>query len=87
MYILWTYLKPHNRLVVLALLLAAISQILALIDPIILGKIIDEYAIRPVGKTDQQLVTGVLSLLALALVIAILSRLAKAVQELSLIHI
>ena len=81
MYILWTYLKPHNRLVVLALLLAAISQILALIDPIILGKIIDEYAIRPVGKTDQQLVTGVLSLLALALVIAILSRLAKAVQE------
>lgn len=81
MYILWSYLKPHGRLVILALFLAAISQVLALIDPIILGKIIDEYAIRPAGKTDQQLVSGVLGLLALALVIAVLSRLAKALQE------
>ena len=81
MYILWSYLKPHGRLVILALFLAAISQVLALIDPIILGKIIDEYAIRPAGKTDQQVVSGVLGLLALALVIAVLSRLAKALQE------
>ena len=81
MYILWSYLKPHGRLVILALFLAAISQVLALIDPIILGKIIDEYAIRPAGKTDQQLVSGVLGLLALALVTAVLSRLAKALQE------
>jgi ATP-binding cassette subfamily B protein len=81
MRILWTYLKPHARLGVLALVLAAISQVLALIDPIIFGKIIDEYAINRAGKTDDELVTGVLQLLGLAILIAVLSRLAKALQE------
>ncbi|MBO9357580.1 ATP-binding cassette domain-containing protein [Bordetella petrii] len=81
MHILWTYLRPHRRLAWLALLLAGASQVLALIDPIIFGKIIDEYAINRGGKTDDELVSGVLGLLALAVAIAVLSRLAKAVQE------
>jgi len=81
MHILWTYLRPHRRLALLALLLAGASQVLALIDPIIFGKIIDEYAINRGGKTDDELVSGVLGLLALAVAIAVLSRLAKAVQE------
>lgn len=41
MHILWTYLRPHGKLALLALLLAGISQVLALVDPIIFGKIID----------------------------------------------
>ncbi|SSZ75567.1 RTX-I toxin determinant B [Bordetella pertussis] len=63
------------------MLLAAASQVLALIDPIIFGRIIDEYAIGRAGKTGDQLLAGVLGLLALALAVAILSRLAKALQE------
>ena len=31
MHILWTYLRPHGKLALLALLLAAVSQVLALI--------------------------------------------------------
>ena len=81
MRILWAYLRPHGRLAVLAPLLAGASQVLALIDPIIFGKIIDEYAINRGGKTDDELVSGVLGLLALAVLIAVLSRLAKALQE------
>jgi len=81
MRILWAYLRPHSRLAILALALAGASQVLALIDPIIFGKIIDEYAINRAGKTDDELVSGVLMLLGLAVVIAVLSRLAKAVQE------
>jgi len=81
MRILWAYLRPHGRLAVLALALAAASQVLALIDPIIFGKIIDEYAINRAGKTDDELVSGVLALLGLAVLIAVLSRLAKALQE------
>ncbi len=81
MHLLWTYLRPHRRLAALALLLAAISQILALVDPIIFGRIIDEYAIGRAGRSDDELVSGVLSLLALAVVVAVLSRLAKALQE------
>ncbi|MET1116048.1 MAG: ABC transporter ATP-binding protein [Comamonas sp.] len=81
MHILWTYLRPHSRLACLALLLAAISQVLALVDPIIFGKIIDGYAINPGNKTDEELISGVLRLLGLAVAVAIGSRLAKALQE------
>ena len=81
MHILWTYLRPHLRLAALALLLAGASQILALVDPIIFGTIIDDYAIHRAGKTDTQLVHGVLTLLALATLVAVLSRLTKALQE------
>ncbi|MEO7007774.1 MAG: ABC transporter ATP-binding protein [Caldimonas sp.] len=81
MHILWTYLRPHRRLALLALLLAATGQVLALVDPIIFGQIIDRYAIHRAGKTDHELVTGVLRLLGLAVLVAVLSRLAKALQE------
>lgn len=84
MHILWTYLRPHGKLAGLALLLAAASQILALVDPIIFGRIIDQFTTRPGGATaaaDPAMVQGVLHLLALAVAVAILSRLAKAVQE------
>ncbi|MDB5932529.1 MAG: transporter related protein [Polaromonas sp.] len=81
MHILWNYLKPHRPLAALALLLAGISQVLALVDPIIFGKIIDGYAIGRAGKTEQELVSGVLSLLGLAVAVAVLSRLAKTLQE------
>ncbi|TEA77799.1 ABC transporter ATP-binding protein [Allopusillimonas ginsengisoli] len=81
MHILWKYLRPHQRLVGVALLLAAASQILWLVDPIIFGKIIDDYAINRAGKSDDELVSGVLTLLALAVIVAILSRLFQAMQE------
>jgi ATP-binding cassette subfamily B protein len=81
MHILWTYLRPHSRLAVLALLLAGVSQVLALVDPIIFGTIIDRFTVRRAGVGDDQLVAGVLRLLALAVLVAVLSRLAKAVQE------
>jgi len=81
MRILWTYLRPQGGLAVLALLLAAVSQVLALVDPIIFGKIIDGYAINRAGKTEQELVSGVLALLGLAVLVAVLSRLAKTLQE------
>ena len=81
MHILWTYLKPHRALVALALLLAGVAQVLALVDPIIFGKIIDDYAINRSQHAPDELVSGVLTLLALAVAVAVLSRLASAFQE------
>jgi ATP-binding cassette subfamily B protein len=81
MRLLFSYLRPHWRLALLALVLAAASQVLALVDPIIFGKIIDGYAINRAGKSDDELVRGVLGLLGLAVLVAVLSRLAKALQE------
>lgn len=81
MQILWTYLKPYRWLIALSLLLAGAAQVLNLVDPIIFGKIIDDYALRHEHLTEQTLVAGVLRLLGIALAVALVARLAKAMQE------
>ena len=78
---LWKYLKPQSRLVALALLLAAISQVLALVDPIIFGKLIDEYATKKGIRPDDELVRGALGLLGIAVAVALGSRAARALQD------
>lgn len=81
MHILWKYLKPHRLLVIASLLLAGLSQVLSLIDPIIFGKIIDDYANNRGGRTARELTNGVMWWLGVAVAIALLARVAKAFQE------
>jgi ATP-binding cassette subfamily B protein len=81
MNILWYYLKPHRWLIVLALSLAGIAQLLTLVDPLIFGKIIDDYATNPGSKTEKELVSGVTFWLLVAVAIALLARLAKTLQD------
>ncbi|HMJ45723.1 MAG TPA: ABC transporter transmembrane domain-containing protein, partial [Ferruginibacter sp.] len=81
MKILWQYLKPYKGLALLSMLLAAIAQALNFLDPVIFGKIIDNYALNPGNRTEKELVTGVLWLLSLAIGVAIASKLAKTFQE------
>ena len=83
MRILWTYLKPHWRLGLLALVFAGIAQVLALVDPIIFGTIIDLVHGSGAGPQhpDAALMPRVLRLLGIAVLVAVLSRLAKALQE------
>lgn len=81
MRILWRYLKPQRKLILLSLLLATVAQLLTLIDPIIFGKIIDDYATNPGGREQSQLVQGVLFWLMIAVLVALAARLAKAFQE------
>ena len=79
--ILWAYLKPHRWLIILSLSLAGVAQLLTLVDPIIFGKIIDEYATNPGTKTQSELVKGVSFWLIVAVAIALLARLAKTFQD------
>jgi ATP-binding cassette subfamily B protein len=81
MMILWKYLKPQKRLIVVALVLAGISQLLNLVDPIIFGKIIDDYALNPGNIPENALVTGVLFWLGVAVAVAVLARLTKTYQD------
>lgn len=81
MQILWRYLKPHKALIFFSLLLAGAAQLLNLVDPLIFGKIIDDYAKAPGNRNQHELVSGVLYWLAIALAVALLARVAKAFQE------
>lgn len=78
---LWKYLKPHRLLIFWSLLLAGCAQLLGLIDPLIFGKIIDGYATNPKGLSESDLMSSVLSLLGLAVLVALLSRVLKSCQE------
>jgi len=78
---LWKYLRPQRKFIVWALVLATIAQLLSLVDPVIFGKIIDDYATHPVVSTEQELIRGVSYWLAIAIGVAMLSRLAKAYQD------
>jgi ATP-binding cassette subfamily B protein len=60
MKILWKYFKLQKWPVIIAILLASVSQLLSLTDPIIFGKIIDNYATNPKNLNQSELVHGVL---------------------------
>ena len=79
--ILWKYLKPYRWLAALALLLAGVAQVLALVDPIIFGKLIDTFTHTPVHQPDSVQLQPVMKLLALAVGVALCSNLTKAFQE------
>lgn len=81
MKILWKYLKPHKSLVFISLLLAAASQLLSLLDPVIFGKIIDQYATNKNSLSEEVLVREVLLWLLLALGLAVMAKLCKSLQE------
>ena len=81
MKIMWKYLKPQQWLIAISLALAGISQLLSLIDPLIFGKIIDDYATQPGNRTEAELVKGVLWWLGVAIAVALLARVTKSFQE------
>jgi ATP-binding cassette subfamily B protein len=85
MKLLFSYLKQYRFLVFLALLLAAVNQIFSLLDPLILRKIIDDYATAAVTQklhmTSAIFFKGAGTLILLAMGVAMVSRIAKAFQD------
>lgn len=81
MKILWAYLHPQRWLIIFSLVLAGVAQLLTLVDPLIFGKIVDDYAGNTGNKTEHELVNGVLFWLGIAVAVALLGRLAKTFQD------
>ncbi|MDQ6708879.1 MAG: ABC transporter ATP-binding protein/permease, partial [Acidobacteriota bacterium] len=81
MTILYGYLRGYWKLVATALLLAAINQSFSLLDPLIFRHIIDSYATRFKEYTVGQFIHGVGLLLAAAVGVAFVSRVAKNFQD------
>jgi len=78
---LWKYLKPHSTLIFWSLLLAGGAQLLSLVDPLIFGKIVDDYATNPKQMAEQELIQSVLYWLGLAVAVALLAKILKSSQE------
>lgn len=78
---LWNYLRNYRGLVVLALLLAATNQIFSLLDPLIFRHVIDDYASKFDHYTPAGFFRGVSLLLAAAVGVAFVSRVAKNFQD------
>lgn len=81
MKLLFAYLKPYWRLVLLALLLATVNQVFSLLDPLIFRHVIDEYATRFDQYTTREFFRGVTLLLGAAVGVAFVSRVAKNFQD------
>ncbi|HTQ80763.1 MAG TPA: ABC transporter ATP-binding protein, partial [Thermoanaerobaculia bacterium] len=81
MRLLYSYLKRYWGLLSLALVLAAINQIFSLLDPLIFRHVIDQYATRYREYTTGQFFRGISLLLAAAVGVAFVSRLAKNFQD------
>jgi ATP-binding cassette subfamily B protein len=81
MQTLYRYLRDYWKLVVLALVLAAVNQVFSLLDPLIFRHIIDSYATRFHEYSSSQFIRGVTVLLAMAVGVAFVSRVAKNFQD------
>src|SRR5687768_8638628 len=81
MRLLWSYLRQFRWLVVLALVLATTNQVFSLLDPLIFRHVIDEYATRYQEYTTGEFFRGVSVLLAAAVGVAFVSRVAKNFQD------
>jgi ATP-binding cassette subfamily B protein len=81
MKLLLSYLRPHWRLVLLALLLATVNQVFSLLDPLIFRHVIDEYATRFDQYSTGRFLRGVSLLLLAAVGVAFVSRVAKNFQD------
>ena len=84
MKLLLSYLKKYNKLVLLALLLAAINQCFSLMDPLIAGKMMDRFGVNASQfreKTTLEWAKEISWYLLAAVGVAMVSRIAKNFQD------
>ena len=81
MKLLFDYLKRYKKLVLLALLLAAINQIFSLLDPMVFRHLVDNYGTNAQQYTKTEFLKGVGLLILLSMGFAMVSRIAKNFQD------
>jgi len=75
------YLKKHRKIIFLALFLAAVNQIFSLLDPQIMRIIIDNYLLKIGEISSKVFIKGVVLLLLGFVGVALISRIAKNIQD------
>jgi ATP-binding cassette subfamily B protein len=79
--LLSSYLRKYRGLILLALVLAATNQVFSLLDPLIFRHVIDDYATRFREYKTSTFIKGAGTLLAMAMGVAFVSRVAKNFQD------
>ena len=81
MKILLNYLKNYKGLIAIALFLAATSQVFSLLDPHITGRIVDNFIEKKSVLSRDAFIRGILYLVGLSIGAAMVSRIAKNLQD------
>ena len=84
MKLLLSYLKNYKKIVLLALLLAAVNQCFSLMDPVIAGKMLDRFGVHIAdyqGDPTKNFYKDIMMLLLAAVGVAMVSRIAKNFQD------
>jgi ATP-binding cassette subfamily B protein len=83
MHLLLTYLKSSKKIVLLALVLAAINQCFSLLDPFITGKLIDQLGVhhKDYGSNLSWFLHDLIMFLLMTMGVAMVSRIAKNFQD------
>ena len=81
MKLLLSYLKRYKSLVFLTLVLATINQVFSMLDPYIMGLLIEKYAVHAKEIAANEYYRGVFLLLAAVVGVAFVSRVAKNFQD------
>ena len=81
MQILKHYLKGYWKLIILALILAAVNQVFSLLDPYILKHVIDDYVTKFEKLSKAEFYKGAGLLLLASIGVAFVSRVAKNFQD------
>ncbi|MBJ7427827.1 MAG: ABC transporter ATP-binding protein, partial [Bacteroidia bacterium] len=74
-------LGRYKKLVIISILFAIVNQVFSLLDPIIFGKLIGNYASNPQNYTFESFIKGAGLLILAAISVAMVSRIAKAFQD------
>jgi len=83
MKLLLSYLKRYKSLVFLTLVLATINTVFSMLDPYIMGRLIQDYAVpASQGQMEaEKFYRGVITLLGAVVAVAFASRVAKNFQD------
>lgn len=81
MKLLLTYLSKYKKLVFVALFFATVNLGFSLLDPIIFGKLIGNYATNPLKYSFDEFIKGAGFLILCSISVAMISRIAKAFQD------
>jgi len=83
MKLLWRYVRPSRKTLMLALVLAAVNQCFSLLDPYITGKLIDRLGINysDYSNDGERFIRELLLFLGALVGVAMISRIAKNFQD------